>query len=212
MEAVSYQEARWANDAPPARLSFQRGTHRRQGEHVVSWGRPRQVGRWLCPEMEGEGARRLGPLHHRHRWLWVLTACRVLGACGVRSTIKAAVSWPLFLEMRDRDGETGQVGRWAGRREKQSWQRAQGHRNDFSSCSLGCGVGGSHPGCDGEFIRGRNGATAYKGNQEQQRRRIFICPSPHSEGRRFITGVGCKITLFLTLGRREPFVWAVGRQ
>lgn len=44
----------------------------------------------------------------------------------------------------------------------------------------------AHPDCDRESIRWRNGATAYKGNKEPRRRGIFICPSTHSEGRRFI--------------------------
>lgn len=75
------------------------------------------------------------------------------------------------------------------------------------AAELGC----SHPGCDGESIRWRNGATAYKGNKERQRRRIFICPSSHSQRRRFITGVSCKITLFLTPEQTEAFVWVAGQ-
>lgn len=55
---MSYQEAWWANDASPARLNSQRGTHRRQGEHRGFLWEAGAGGRWLCPEMEG--ARRLG--------------------------------------------------------------------------------------------------------------------------------------------------------
>lgn len=46
--------------------------------------------------------------------------------------------------------------------------------------------GHAHPSCDRESIRWKNGTTAYKGNKEPRRRGIFICPSTHSEGRRFI--------------------------
>lgn len=38
----------------------------------------------------------------------------MLYARGVKSTIKAAVSWPLFLEMRDRDVRRGWPGHRAG--------------------------------------------------------------------------------------------------
>lgn len=55
--------------------------------------------------------------------------------------------------------------------------------------------GSSHPGCDGESISWRNGATAYQGNKERQRQRIFIRPSPHAQRRCFIMGAGCEITL-----------------
>lgn len=68
------------------------------------------------------------------------------------------------------------------------------------------GLGSPHPGCKGGSISWRNGATACKGNKEWRRWRIFICPSSHSERRRFITGVGCKITLFPVSEQTEAFV------
>ena len=51
----------------------------------------------------------------------------------------------------------------------------------------------SRAGCEGASIRGRDGAPAYKGNKERQRQRIFICPSPGAERRRFITGSAAKL-------------------
>lgn len=55
-------------------------------------------------------------LHHRHCWLLVLKGLQVVNVCGVKSTIKAAVSWLLFLET----GMEGLQGRrdwgWPGHR------------------------------------------------------------------------------------------------
>lgn len=83
-------------------------------------------------------------------------------------------------------------------------------RDYFRGCCLGCGGKELPPWLRWGSISWRNGATAYKGNKERQRRRIFICPSSHSEGRCFIMGVGCEITLLQTpnteslcLGGRE---------
>lgn len=108
----------------------------------------------------------------------------------------------------------GPQGRWRGGRGGRINRHGKGNGDTgmiLEAAAWAAELGCSHPGCDGESIRWRNGATAYKGNKEQQRQRIFICPSSHSQSRRFITGVGCKITLFLTPEQTEAFVWAVGR-
>lgn len=67
----------------------------------------------------------------------------------------------------------------------------------------------AHPGCDRESIRWRNGATAYKGNKEPQRRGIFICPSTHSEGRRFIMD-RCGIAFFFLAPQWSSLCWCGG--
>lgn len=114
------------------------------------------------------------------------------------TTIKATVSWPSVLETRDRlVCERGRVGQWAGRSTNRPGKGTWDSEivAEAAACSAGPAGRSCHAGDDGESIRWRNGATAYKGNKERQRQRIFIRPSPHSERRCFITGVSCKITL-----------------
>lgn len=147
---MPYQEAWWANDASLARLNLQRGTHGREGEHCgFLW----EVGsRW------GHGFalswRALRVLGAASSWALLAPSLKRLAACyacGLRATIKAAVSWPLFLEMRDggsagevRPGVAGPQGRCGGGRAGSINKHSKGkrrHRHDFRSCSLGCRAG-----------------------------------------------------------------------
>lgn len=115
---MSYQEAGWGNDASLARLSFQHGTHGREGErHGFLW---EVGGRWGDGFARGWRALRM-PAAASLQALSAPSFKRLVGCsvCGVKSTIKAAVSWPLFLESRD-GGSAGQAGLWAGRQDKQA--------------------------------------------------------------------------------------------
>lgn len=198
---------------------FECGAHRREGEHC---GFPWRVGsRWGKGFVCGSGRHSGCPFNHRNCRLLFLEACSAMHkAWNLQSRP------PLLATTRETRDRAVCEGGEAGDGRATGDGGVVGGEGGYTGCRKGnrdTGIileaaarteelGSSHPGCDGASIRWRNRVTAYKGNKERLRQRIFICPSSHSQRRCFITGSAAKLHFSRLLNRENLLFGQQGGQ